>query len=82
MTDENFDDIFTRILMSADANLTPEKTYDELVAQIYNMNDTIIRDYKGIKWAAIFGIIGLSFFIFYLLGPIISQVISNCGRAI
>jgi len=46
--------------------LIPQKIYDELITQIYNMNDTIIRDYKGITTAVIFGIIGLLAFICYL----------------
>jgi len=47
--------------------LTPQKTYDEIITQIYKMNDTIIYDYKKITVAVICGLIGLLGFICYLL---------------
>lgn len=45
-----------------------EKTiYDEIIIQIYNMNDTIISDYRWIKIAVIFDFIGLSLFMLYII---------------
>jgi hypothetical protein len=49
------------------SELTPEKTCDEIIAQIHNMNDTIILDYKGITIAVILDIIGMIAFIVFLI---------------
>jgi len=49
------------------SELAPQKTYDEIIAQIYKMNDTIIYDYKGITAAVASGLFGLVVFICYLL---------------
>ena len=49
------------------SKLTTEDAYNEIIAQIYNMNDTIIHDYKKIDKAVRCDIIGLVFFMCYLI---------------
>ena len=46
---------------------TSEKIYDEIIAQILNINDTIIRDYKGITFAVIFDVLGVAFIALYIV---------------
>ncbi|MCL2063950.1 MAG: hypothetical protein FWG98_06220 [Candidatus Cloacimonetes bacterium] len=51
--------------------LKPEKIYDELIHQIYRINSTIVQDYKAIKLAVIFDLVGLLFFVILLIKTVL-----------
>ncbi|MDR3012462.1 MAG: hypothetical protein LBU70_04550 [Chitinispirillales bacterium] len=55
-------------------SLTPKKTCDELVAQIYNMNDTICINYRAIRIAVAFDLVGLVVFMVFLACLAISKM--------
>jgi len=60
------------------SKLTANDIYNEIITQIYNMNDTIIRDYKEIEKAVKWDRIGLISFMVYLIFKFVVISIPYC----